>query len=260
MAEFMADPVPEPAQPAGESTQNVFTESAEVSDTGPDSPATADDPSDGAPGSAAARKRRRRGSRGGRSRSRRPATGEGDPDGAGDADVDLVETMVAEGTVPLDTPPLSRKPQIGDTRPARAAAAAPAAKSADAPARKRRRRGGRGRGSATPVEMVTGGPLAETDDETMERRRGRERKGRPVGRYLMVVHKLAGATHVAILEGRVLIEHYVARAADDANQIDGNIYLGRVQNVLPGMEAAFIDIGTPKNAVLYRGDVRYDPD
>ena len=62
------------------------------------------------------------------------------------------------------------------------------------------------------------------------------------------------------LEGRTLIEHYVSRPADDATQIDGNIYLGRVQNVLPGMEAAFVDIGTPKNAVLYRGDLRFDDD
>ena len=66
------------------------------------------------------------------------------------------------------------------------------------------------------------------------------------------------ATQIAVLEGRTLIEHYVSRPADDATQIDGNIYLGRVQNVLPGMEAAFVDIGTPKNAVLYRGDLRYD--
>jgi ribonuclease E len=100
----------------------------------------------------------------------------------------------------------------------------------------------------------------ELDDETLERRRGRERKGRPVGRYLMVVHSTPAATQIAVLEGRSLIEHYVSRRADDATQIDGNIYLGRVQNVLPGMEAAFIDIGTPKNAVLYRGDVRYDKD
>ncbi|HEX9530034.1 MAG TPA: Rne/Rng family ribonuclease, partial [Acidimicrobiales bacterium] len=57
-----------------------------------------------------------------------------------------------------------------------------------------------------------------------------------------------------------LIEYYVSRPQDDVNQIDGNIYIGRVQNVLPGMEAAFVDIGTPKNAVLYRGDVRYDTD
>src|ERR1700739_1223325 len=76
----------------------------------------------------------------------------------------------------------------------------------------------------------------------------------------MVVHTQPTATQIAVLEGRALIEHYVSRKADDATQIDGNIYLGRVQNVLPGMEAAFVDIGTPKNAVLYRGDVRYDKD
>src|ERR1700739_866485 len=76
----------------------------------------------------------------------------------------------------------------------------------------------------------------------------------------MVVHTQPTATQIAVLEGRSLIEHYVSRPADDATQIDGNIYLGRVQNVLPGMEAAFVDIGTPKNAVLYRGDVRYDKD
>ncbi len=100
----------------------------------------------------------------------------------------------------------------------------------------------------------------EVDEETLERRKGRERKGRPVGRYTMVVHSGREAIQIAVLEGRSLIEHYVSRPSDDANQIDGNIYLGRVQNVLPGMEAAFIDIGTPKNAVLYRGDVRYDKD
>ncbi|MGA2037136.1 MAG: hypothetical protein ABSH04_06085, partial [Acidimicrobiales bacterium] len=92
------------------------------------------------------------------------------------------------------------------------------------------------------------------------RRSGRERRGRPVGRYLMCVHVRPHATQIAVLEGRILVEHYVSRASDDATQIDGNIYRGRVQNVLPGMEAAFVDIGTPKNAVLYRGDVRYDRD
>ena len=63
-----------------------------------------------------------------------------------------------------------------------------------------------------------------------------------------------------MLEGRTLVEHYVVKETDETTQIDGNIYLGRVQNVLPGMEAAFVDIGIPKNAVLYRGDVHYDPD
>jgi len=59
------------------------------------------------------------------------------------------------------------------------------------------------------------------------------------------------ATQLAVLEGRHLVEHYVSRPEDDDTSIDGNIYLGRVQNVLPGMEAAFVDIGTPKNGVIY---------
>ena len=76
----------------------------------------------------------------------------------------------------------------------------------------------------------------------------------------MCVHVRPHATQIAVLEGRSLIEHYVSRPQDDISQIHGNIYLGKVQNVLPGMEAAFVDIGTPKNAVLYRGDVQYDPE
>ena len=101
---------------------------------------------------------------------------------------------------------------------------------------------------------------AEMDAEAQERRRGRERKGRPIGRYLMVVHTQPQATQIAVLEGRTLIRHVVSRPQNDTTEIDGNIYLARVQNVLPGMEAAFVDIGTPKNAVLYRGDVRFDAD
>ena len=102
------------------------------------------------------------------------------------------------------------------------------------------------------------GEPIELDEATLERRRGKERNGRPLGRYLMTVHVRPHATQIGVLEGRSLIEHYVSRPTDDATQIDGNIYLAKVQNVLPGMEAAFVDIGTPKNAVLYRGDVRYD--
>ncbi len=74
----------------------------------------------------------------------------------------------------------------------------------------------------------------------------------------MCVQVRENMAQVAVLEGRNLIEHYVSRPADDISQIHGNIYVGRVQNVLPGMEAAFVDIATPKNAVLYRGDVQYD--
>jgi ribonuclease E len=155
--------------------------------------------------------------------------------------------------------PPGRRPQIGDTRPA-PAGSPPTPASGRSESRRRRRRGGKGGGDKGPVQAVLTDAPVEVDEETLERRRGRERKGRPVGRYLMVVHVQPQATQIAVLEGRALIEHYVSRPADDANQIDGNIYLGRVQNVLPGMEAAFVDIGTPKNAVLYRGDVRFDAD
>jgi len=121
-----------------------------------------------------------------------------------------------------------------------------------------RSQGGRNRPSVETIDAVTADGPVELDDETMKKRRGRERKGRPVGRYLMSVSVRPAATQIAVQEGRALIEHYVSRPSDDTTQIHGNIYLGRVQNVLPGMEAAFIDIGTPKNAVLYRGDVQYD--
>ncbi|MBQ90415.1 MAG: ribonuclease E/G, partial [Acidimicrobiaceae bacterium] len=89
---------------------------------------------------------------------------------------------------------------------------------------------------------------------------GRERRGKPIGRYLMCVSVTEGGTQIAVLEGRNLIEHYLSRPADDVSEIHGNVYLAKVQNVLPGMEAAFVDIGTPKNAVLYRGDLQFDPE
>ena len=76
----------------------------------------------------------------------------------------------------------------------------------------------------------------------------------------MCVHTTKEATHIATLEGRSMVEYTVAKAADETLQIDGNIYVGRIQNVLPGMELAFVDIGIPKNAVLYRGDVTFDDD
>ncbi|MFN8019043.1 MAG: Rne/Rng family ribonuclease [Acidimicrobiales bacterium] len=120
--------------------------------------------------------------------------------------------------------------------------------------------GGGKRSAPVPITAITDDAPIDLDEKTMSKRRGRERKGRPVGRYAMAVHVQPTATQIAVLEGRALIEHYVSRPADDIAQIHGNIYLGRVQNVLPGMEAAFVDIGTPKNAVLYRGDTRYDPE
>ena len=110
-------------------------------------------------------------------------------------------------------------------------------------------------GDAGGPEESTGSRRPAASRSGTKRRRGRERNGRALGRYLMCVHVQPEVTQIAVLEGRSLIEHHVARASDGENQIDGNIYFGRVKNVLPGMEAAFVDIGTQKNAVLYWGDV-----
>ena len=227
---------------------------------------------------AAAAKRRRRGSRGGKNR-KKPAgqgapQGQGNSQGQGGGPRSSGAPGVGRNPQELPDPPhegrvadpetaaraLVRKPQIGDTRPAPAVKPAEpkqADKSGDS--KKRRRRGGRGR-SGGGERQTSSSPRSQEaiEAEIIEKRRGRERDGRPIGRYMMCVQVREGVTQVAVLEGRSLIEHYVSRPADDISQIHGNIYLGRVQNVLPGMEAAFVDIATPKNAVLYRGDVQYD--
>jgi ribonuclease E len=219
---------------------------------------------------AAASRKRRRGSRGGQ-RRRKPMTGAVEPsaDGEQATDVDRPELPEprSEGRISPEAAEraLVRKPQIGDTRPA------PAPAAAETPtARRGRGRSGGGRAAPTdqPAEgrrkrttragRSTGQGRSATTEASTESRRGRERNGKPVGRYLMCVQVRPELAQVAVLEGRNLIEHYVSRPADDISQIHGNIYLGRVQNVLPGMEAAFVDIATPKNAVLYRGDVQYD--
>lgn len=180
------------------------------------------------------------------------------PDGAGKA-ADTTGPTARDGD---DT----SKPKIGDTRPSPRADDGGGDDGGAKPGRRRRRRGGRNRGKGRaddqqrPVELDTGFDAVELDEAQLEARRGKHRNGKPVGRYLMAVHRTEQATQIAVLEGRQLIEHYVAKPADDISQIHGNIYLARVANVLPGMEAAFVDIGTPKNAVLYRGDVAYDPD
>ena len=191
-------------------------------------------------------KKRRRGSRGGKNRTK-----------SQDGDAGSEQTPKGPGARPAgQIADPNRKPQIGDTRPS--AAQAPAASSnGESSGNKKRRRGGRGKSRSGGGPALRG---PEVDAEIIERRKGRERNGRPVGRYQMCVQVRDGVTQVAVMEGRSLMEHYVSRPSDDVGQIHGNIYHGRVQNVLPGMEAAFVDISTPKNAVLYRGDVQYDPE
>ncbi|RAK39963.1 ribonuclease E [Actinoplanes lutulentus] len=73
---------------------------------------------------------------------------------------------------------------------------------------------------------------------------------------VMVVRQKADRTQIAVLEDGILVEHYVARAT--SGTMVGNVYLGKVQNVLPSMEAAFVDVGRGRNAVLYAGEVNWD--
>lgn len=113
--------------------------------------------------------------------------------------------------------------------------------------RKQQNRRGRGRGRASRAPQEKS--IQEQGDRSL-----------PLGRYLMLVHTDGRSTHVAMLEGRSLIEYYVSHTEDTSTQIHGNIYLGRVENVLPSMESAFVDIGSSKNAVLYQGDVVYNPE
>ena len=106
-------------------------------------------------------------------------------------------------------------------------------------AKKQRRRDGRDAGRRRPVV---------TEAEFLARRESVDR--------VMVVRSKYGRIQIGVLEDGVLVEHYVARAADAS--LIGNVYLGRVQNVLPSMEAAFVDIGRGRNAVLYSGEVDWE--
>src|SRR5579862_983043 len=169
--------------------------------------------------------------------------------------------------------PAPPRPRIGDTRPAPppnrlarsvVTGTGPPLAGANVPVVPATEgSGGPDRAAGSDEAVGTDGSDGDSKGSSRRSRRRRgakDRRGRSTGRYLICVHVQPGISQIAVLEGRALVQHFVSRAADETSQIDGNIYLGRVQNVLPGMEAAFVDIGIPKNAVLYRGDVRYDTD
>ncbi|MDQ1565095.1 MAG: ribonuclease [Actinomycetota bacterium] len=143
----------------------------------------------------------------------------------GDSDPNVV-VKVREPRQPRKQPELITEPQRvkGSTR---------------LEAKKQRRRDGRDAGRRRPVV---------TEAEFLARRESVDR--------LMVVRSSIGRIQIGVLEDGVLVEHYVAKAAEAS--LIGNVYLGRVQNVLPSMEAAFVDIGRGRNAVLYSGEVDWD--
>jgi len=107
-------------------------------------------------------------------------------------------------------------------------------------AKRQRRRDGRESGRRR-VPIIT-------EAEFLARREAVER--------VMVVRVTRDRTQIAVLEDGILVEHYVAKAS--TTSMVNNVYLGKVNNVLPSMEAAFIDIGKGRNAVLYAGEVNYD--
>ena len=107
-------------------------------------------------------------------------------------------------------------------------------------AKRQRRRDGRDSGRRRPSIL--------SEAEFLARRESVDR--------IMAVRQAGDRTQIAVLEDGVLVEHYVTRAS--ATSYVGNVYLGRVQNVLPSMEAAFIDIGKGRNGVLYAGEVNWD--
>jgi ribonuclease E len=160
----------------------------------------------------------------------------------------------------------------------------------DTPRRRRRRRRRRGEEAAPapddPMDTVirvreprrqeAGDEVTGIDGSTrMEAKRQRRREGREAGRrrppvlseaeFLarresvvrkMIIRQRDDLAQIAVLEDDILVEHYVDRATHAS--LIGNVYLGRVQNVLPSMEAAFVDIGRGRNGVIYAGEVDWD--
>ncbi|MEW5629347.1 Rne/Rng family ribonuclease, partial [Streptomyces hydrogenans] len=176
------------------------------------------DEDSGLSGSSSSRRRRRRRRRSG------DAAGEGDS-----ADEDGVRTVV----------------KVREPRPAREKAE-PSDEvqsikgSTRLEAKKQRRREGREQGRRR-VPIIT-------EAEFLARREAVER--------VMVVRQNGERTQIGVLEDNVLVEHYVNK--EQATSYVGNVYLGKVQNVLPSMEAAFVDIGKGRNAVLYAGEVNFE--
>ena len=292
--EVQASPAAE--QPSGESTAGREAETEQI--TAGDEDVDLDDQSDALDDSVGGTEqgvdeaaddegggdeptRRRRRRRGGRRRRR-----------SGDES----DTEEARGPDNLELPSGEEIKQLTDGLAE--AAAAPAADELDAGdeserdgqrrRRRRRRRRGEDAGASPddPTEVVV--RVRESRRERpsrevtgiegstrMEAKRQRRREGREAGRrrpailseaeFLarresvvrrMIIRQRDDLAQIAVLEDDILVEHYVDR--DSATSLIGNVYLGRVQNVLPSMEAAFIDIGRGRNAVLYAGEVDWD--
>ena len=114
--------------------------------------------------------------------------------------------------------------------------------------RSRNDRGNRSRNDREPRDFVRRRGTVITESEYLARRENVDRQ--------MLVRQAGDRTQIAVLEDKIMVEHYVNRNSNISYV--GNVYLGKVQNVLPSMEAAFVDIGKGRNAVLYAGEVNWD--
>jgi ribonuclease E len=271
--------------PADEPAVDVSGEEA-LSDAFAEAPAEDAAPSEDTDESGETREdqtRRRRRRRGGR-RRRRGSEDSGAPGDDDEADeIEAAEIDVEEALSDADR-------AEGDV--AEAAEDNPSEGEGDREGQRRRRRRRRRRGEEAaaapddPTDVVVrvreprrqrvSHEVTGIDGSTrMEAKRQRRREGREAGRrrppilseaeFLarresvarkMIIRQREDLSQIAVLEDDILVEHYVDR--DSATSLIGNVYLGRVQNVLPSMEAAFVDIGRGRNAVLYAGEVDWD--
>ncbi len=203
-------------------------------------------------GSSSGRRRRRRGGR------RRRKSGSGSDDSSGDQDKDDADGGDADDDESGEggTRRRRRRRREGD----------PDGHTEDDP-KKTTTRVRKPRSAEDEITAVSGSTRLEAKKQ--RRREGREagRRRAPIvseAEFLarresvdrtMVIRQRDELTQIGVIEDKVLVEHYVAR--ESQTSLIGNIYLGRVQNVLPSMEAAFIDIGKGRNAVLYAGEVNW---
>ena len=239
-----------PPEPREDSAHDkADTESAEVSENdGTDEP-RAESSEDSREGGA--RRKRRRGGRGRRSRSRGEDSARNDADDEpqaveeGGADAAPSRETFADGATETATSTVSgsrrrrrrsrTRSEGGDLRDEVTALKG----STRLEAKRQRRREGRAAGRRRPII---------TEAEFLARRESVDRQ--------MIVRESDGLNQIAVLEDGLLVEHYVSRHTQTS--MVGNVYVGRVQNVLPSMEAAFVDLGKGRNAVLYAGEVNWD--
>ncbi|MFI0432405.1 MAG: ribonuclease E/G, partial [Candidatus Nanopelagicales bacterium] len=263
------------SHPAGADTEGEGAHRAEEADgqTATDGESEADEPGDdqGKP-----RRRRRRGGRGGRNRKADAGDSEDVPESQ-ESDAGEIEggqQAADESVADTDGGPAEDDDATGSRRRRRrrrkgGGNGAESAEGADEAAEPRNGKQKTGRKkNADEVTSVKGSTRLEAKKQ--RRREGRSSRGsrapilteaeflarRESVERQMVVRQRGELTQIAVLEDDVLVEHYVSSAS--SSSMIGNVYLGRVQNVLPSMEAAFVDIGRGRNAVLYAGEVNWD--